>query len=415
MRILASGALSRLTAGRAGAALFQLALVIATIALIDVLGYLLLPDTIGRQFLGYRMPGGLSDGASGGHRNVPRDYYAAHPTRGFDIKAGHKAQHVVQGLRYPIWGNALGCFDREWPEVPKGYTYFAGDSFTWGYAPFETKFATLFEKQTGRPSLKCGVEHTGQLHQLDKLRDVIGKVGHAPKRVVLGYFVNDVPNDYAHPHSTVVSGWLVDDVLLDPNYERVRVDKPWLEQRISRSLAESAVADAGLLSSLKDVARRYSLSSHLLNSAWHGASQLVRGSPAAGSVDEGWQDYNGRRVRSLYYLPHLDQKAPAQRFKDNRFAEPNRKALQAWREHALANGYRLTILLIPPYEYPTSVDFYKDLKQFLAGNGIEFIDVAEEFRRLRTTAAVAYWIYDGHLSIEGNRIVADLLVTRLRD
>ena len=114
-----------------------------------------------------------------------------------------------------MYAAALGCFDVEWSPPPTDYYYFAGDSMTWGYAPYETKFATVFETLTGIDSVKCGVTHTGTIHQFAKFREVTAKIGTLPKKVFVGYFFNDTANDYAHPHSTVVDGWLIDDAYLD--------------------------------------------------------------------------------------------------------------------------------------------------------------------------------------------------------
>jgi len=92
----------------------------------------------------------------------------------------------VDRVTYPIWSNSIGCFDKEHTRYDP-YIYFAGDSFTWGYAPFEEQFGTLVEKMTGVRILKCGVSHTGQCHQYHKFIEIVEQIGHLPKALFVFY------------------------------------------------------------------------------------------------------------------------------------------------------------------------------------------------------------------------------------
>ena len=58
--------------------------------------------------------------------------------------------------------------------------------------------------------LNCGVAHTGQFHQLSKMKEIVGSK--PPKYIVVGFFENDLANDYFFPHSRIVEGFMVDDV-----------------------------------------------------------------------------------------------------------------------------------------------------------------------------------------------------------
>ena len=211
-------------------------IVLVTLIIADTLLFMFLPPNFVRNFYPYRSGGTLAEYGLGGvtNGNYPNNYFVSHPTRGFDIRPGARGTHSVDGFSYPIWSNRLGCFDREWDSQSQDYYYFAGDSNTWGYTPFEEKFATIFEERSGVRSMKCGVPHTGQLHQFGKFVEIVRKITTLPKHVIVGYCDNDISNDYAHPHSTVAGGWLVDDVFLDErDYSLVRVDRPWIEERIS--------------------------------------------------------------------------------------------------------------------------------------------------------------------------------------
>ena len=81
-------------------------------------------------------------------RSYPRYHFVKHPERGFDIGPDSK---TVLSYRpneikpYPVWGNHIGCFDKNIKNQSKYTIYLAGDSFTWGYAPLENKFGTLLE------------------------------------------------------------------------------------------------------------------------------------------------------------------------------------------------------------------------------------------------------------------------------
>jgi hypothetical protein len=182
---------------------------------------------------------------------------------------------------YPIWSNSLGCFDDE-PAGAGEYVYFAGDSFLWGYAPFEDKFATRIEAETGIPVLACGVEHTGQRHQLIKLQRTVEHVGREPNAVFVFFFENDVANDYAHPHSTVMDGWLMDAVTLDDANQLVHHSPDELAARLREGLDRFRRAQAleerepGRRSAaLKGLVKRYSLSANIVNALVNRATEAT--------------------------------------------------------------------------------------------------------------------------------------------
>jgi hypothetical protein len=383
-----------------------------TLLALDAACYLLLPNRIARKFDGYRVvPDSAKDAVRGG-AGYPRGYFTSHTSRGFDIKPGARGNHSVDGVTYSIWSNSLGCFDHEWQPVPVGYYYFAGDSSTWGYTPYEQKFATLFEKRTGIPSLKCGVPHTGELHEFDKFKDIVRRVGVPPKHVIVAYSSNDIANDYVYPHSTVVDGWLVDDVFLDSkNYGRVHVDRDWIKGKMAEALAprrESLIN--ALWGGAKAKIRQCSISAHVFSIA-------VRRARTALGLDSvepsGGVPYNDRLVRNLYSLYDLYVQGGKLRYANTEFTAANRRVLMDWRDHAKVNGYQLTFLLVSYREIHENVGFWAELKEFMRANDMDYIDLGEEFRTLGAEADQVYWAIDGHMSPGGNKLVADTLVRRL--
>lgn len=370
----------------------QLGLCTAVVLALDIAMYHLMPAAIARTLPGYRWMAGFE--SSGGTALMPRDYMMSHPDRGIDIRPSASGMHRVEGRSYKVWANSLGCFDWQRQDIPARYTYFAGDSFTWGFAPFDTKFGTIYEASTGRVSLKCGVTHTGQAHQFSKFQDVIGAVGHAPGHVIVGYVSNDPLNDDAHPHSTVFEGMVVDHTYFDPNFNLAKVNQEWLRGQVVANLKTRPVLDA-----IGNLLRRYSATSQVLFKAW----QVLRRTPMHPTIS-----YNGALLSSIYSgEPRIITNGVLD-VANARFAA-NKKAILAWRDHARTHGYRLTFVLIPPPGHHASTTFFQAMRAFLSSEQVEHLDLTDAFRQSGLRPGEIYWPKDGHFSINGNRIVGDIL------
>jgi len=389
--------------------LLQASLAAGTLFCIDIASFFFLPAHLAANLHEYRVSA-QAPSAIGGRERYPKDYFVSHPTRGMDIGANHRAVHELETLRYPIWSNRFGCFDRDWPAVPTGYAYFAGDSFTWGYAAFEEKFATIFEAKTGKPALKCGVTHTGQRHQFDKFREVVKLVGHFPSRVIVGYFVNDIANDYAHPHSTVVDGWQVDDVYLDINMDKVHVDQSWISQQIAASLA--APPPPSMASQFIQVARRYSLTMQMLSMLTRDIRRNISQAIKPGAVNTRVYLYKNQEIRWIYSLLETYFDPGPLKFQGNHYADPNRTALLDWKRHSLENKYELSILLIPDKDHWGKSSLYQEVRSFLKENNIDYLDLTEVALLQQIKAEEVYWRTDGHFSPAGNHLVAEELIKR---
>lgn len=390
------------TESRLKAVVRTLMLMAVAIALTDIVAYAALPNSIAWKFYEYR----LNRDIKGAKLGYPQGYFVEHPSRGFDIGPDRRAVHEFTELKYSIWSNALGCFDRDWPNVPQNYTYFAGDSFTWGYTPYEQKFATLFEKATGKPSVKCGVSASGTRHQFEKFKEVTRRIGHLPSQVIVSFFSNDIGDDYVFPHQRIVDGWLVSGVFVDSKLALVKTDMAWTRQLLAGSLANPPQRMT-CTNSLSGQLKCYSATFNVLLAA----RDSVR-PPMQRPLEAEVLDYRGRAVQHSMSLDRYYLAGGKLSYRDNPVTAPHRATIAAWREHAAAHRYKLSLALIPPPGTLASGDIHKELREHLIDSGIGVVDLAQEFQRRGLQNHDVYWRYDGHLSVRGNGIVADVLTAR---
>lgn len=363
-----------------------------SVALFDLIAYQLLPRSFDLRLEGYRQAASESDLIIGGRGSYPKDYFVANASRGFDIGPGRQARHYIQELGfYEIWGNELGCFDR--PVTPAdldpGFVYLAGDSFTWGYAPLDQHFGTLLERQIGQRVLKCGVTHTGQAHQLDKLNEILLKFRQTPELVIVNVFANDIANDFAHPHATVIEGWQIDNVGLVPPDQLISLDAAMLQGRIREKL-EHYAQDSG---SARQWFRRYSISYQL----------VLRLTGQQKKKKKRSERPNYRSIYDLY--PESGEHPFLQPI-----GEPNRVRLLEWKAHAISHGYALLFALIPPVSEAANTEHFSDLRGFLGDNGMQYADFTEYLRDIGITdAGELYWPSNQHFNIGGNLVYAAFL------
>ena len=382
----------------------NIALIVVFLAIFDVLAFFFIPQDYVAALRDYRY---TVRPDTAGRQALPQGYFVEHEDRGFDIGANKSGQHWVRGVTYPVWSNALGCFDDE-PQAPDSYVYFAGDSFLWGYVPYEQHFATLTEEQSGRTVLKCGVTHTGQRHQYAKLLEMIDKVGEAPRELFVFHYLNDIANDYAYPHSTVLRGWLVDDVMVDQNDRLVRLTRPELEDKIDKRLKEIELAQTDLVALSLKYAKYYSLSANI---ALYLRGLLVAELRRNDTRSTAGQD--AQSLKMIYTLPN--EKDGRYWYGDNPQARPNQEAMLDFKRLAAERGSRLVVVLIPHKRNATNPEWYAELRAFLAANEIEHIDLAEAFSEREIDVETHYWPADGHFNAAGNSLVAEILLDAFPD
>jgi len=336
-----------------------------------------------------------------------RYYYRADLGRGFDI-APHvqgKRLSVDNKVEFDIWSNALGCFDRPY----RGETDFIlllGDSFTHAYAPFPDKWGTQLEKLLNYRVLKCGVSGYGTKQELLKARALIARLRQRPRLIIVGYFWNDLSDDYSFPILTVVDGFLVDATRYkDPQTGQLCREK--LERRYT--FGDRWVRGDYPLS--RGEMLRYYLDQHLI------VMNLI----------------NDALVR--FFPGKLAQTDPAHflAFQDQPWArEVWRRHLQnlaAFKDLAAAQGANLLVVLIPtntqvyPFLAPRQgLDLERPnqiVGGFLKAQGIDYLDLLPLLRAYADPTPRPsldpekdlYWRYNSHWSIRGEHLVG-LLVSR---
>jgi hypothetical protein len=338
-----------------------------------------------------------------------RYYYQADLTKGFDIAPNvtGKRLSVDNRVEFDIWSNELGCFDRPYGGE-KEYILLLGDSFTHSYAPFPDKWGTQIEKLLDCRVLKCGVSGYGTKQELLKAAEIIARVRHRPRLIVVGYFWNDLSDDYSFPSLTVIDGFLVDATRYkDPKTNQL--SKAKLEKRYT--LWDRWFGDAYPLSFGEMIS--YSLDRHLivmnlLNDA------LVRWFPGK---KHAFADSN----KFLAF----QEEPPWAREVWKRHLEN----LAAFKDLAAAQQARLLVVLIPTNTqvYPF-LAAHQDLDlerpnrivgRFLKAQGIDYLDLLPLMRRYADATPRPtlnpdqdlYWRHNSHWSLRGEHLVG-LLVSR---
>jgi lysophospholipase L1-like esterase len=150
-----------------------------------------------------------------------------------DLEIGHDialnvatTTHVFEDFEYPVWSNNLGCFDTNYTgETP--YIYMAGDSLTWGFAPFADKWGTKIQSYLGIRTLKCGVTGGyGTKQEYIKASRLLEKIPEPPKLIIVEYFGgNDIDEDANFPINTIYNGYLVPNIAKGSTTEAMAQEK----------------------------------------------------------------------------------------------------------------------------------------------------------------------------------------------
>jgi len=335
-------------------------------------------------------------------RGYPSNHFAPHPDRGFDIAPSHTASTSSLPIElgtYKVWGNRFGCFDKKWDMQVfrrEGYVYLAGDSFTWGYAPYDRKFGVLLEATLNVPVAKCGVTHTGQVHQFEKFRELYAKIG-KPSLVVVNVAANDIANDYFFPHSTVVEGYQVDSVVWQRSREGDVIQKRLDLVEIQQNIKDQREQMNSWSFKLKTIIKTYSATAVLLNALLEKMS----------SDDKSRR--SSKWTSDIYSLYRYTDQYPV----DKSIAERNRKAIQAWVDHAELHGYALLFSFIPAIQTPDN--FYEPLSRFLTRIGADYVSFEQYIDNKNVDRKSLYWTHDPHLNVRGNQIYARFLAEELQE
>ena len=342
-----------------------------------------------------------------GRGGYPHDYFQNSDVRGFDIKPMSSGKvHFLpghQGYSYPIWSNKLGCFDNHSDVPDEPYAYVAGDSFAWGHTRFETRWSTVLEQRMHMPVLNCAVTHTGQLHQLSKMKEIVGN--RPPKYIVVSFSHNDLANDYFFPHTRIINGWMLDDVdVVNGTLKRlsdsdlVTFLEPKLKQ-INNRVPVSPVAQ------VKAALARYSATYNVVS----GLNQKRKTGPGGGDAKGVYEAFS--RVN---HLPesYLDGR-PVLSYSRNVLAQPNRNAIREILDYSNKGNSKLIFLLIPPKEEFTNRNYYSEVRRYLQTLDIKYLDLSQVFDT--RDPAKYYWTTDSHLNEEGNEFVGTRLYQFISD
>ncbi len=326
---------------------------------------------------------------------MPQHYFQSDREMGFDIARNFSTSSLAfaEGA-FPIWSNDLGCFDTPYKnETP--YIYLAGDSFTWGFAPFEDKWGTLLEKGLGVRTLKCGVGGMGPKQEYIKAERLFMKVP-APKLIVLGYFRgNDLEDDATFPGKLVYDGWLIkklEDRTL--SYDEMQARLP-ARYELGRKYCMGTMPANPTLQEIKCFLTKNSI---VYNLTKNSLKQFISTDSLrnVGVVNEAAPD-------NLTITPQdiANHFANIAKFKD-----------LAQKEHS-----DLLVVLIPPKEdvmlSATSSDPNADLKKFLDSKHVAYLDLRPGFQKVDPTGDALYWQRDPHWNIRGNHLASYLIEKRV--
>jgi hypothetical protein len=370
------------------------ATLVAAVMFFDLTIFFIFPE-IGKKLKPiYGAPNVQIDLPDDFRRGHPRYYFQSHPERGFDITPGIKAmaRKPEEAPAYPVWGNSLGCFDTEHePDaIRKGYVYLAGDSFTWGYAPLESKFGTLLEKFIKRPVLKCGVSNSGQMHQLNKFLEITNKVGRLPEVVIVNVFKNDICDDFAFPYSVVIDGYMVGDAFV--KYDGM--GKPHIIRKSLGELKEKfrlqnkvEIIRRNRVEKFKTFIKRYSATALIINGVYE------------------------KFIEGGVFVDEVKTQVPCSREPlypfEKSFAAKNKEVIEKWITHSLRNRYKLYFSLIP--SRTSESEYYSKLKKFLKSKQASFIDFQLYIEKNKLDKKSLYWKLDGHFNVRGNLIYSEFL------
>ncbi len=379
---------------------------IVTLVVIDVAAYFWLPRSLGVMLDGYRSGAEHAPPALGG---AARGYRVNHSSRGFDLAPNKRAVQAVDGNLFDIWTNSLGCFDREWSEPMPSYVYFAGDSFTWGHAEFDSKFPTKFEALTGIPSVKCGVGNTGQIHQFEKFREIVQGLARMPDRVVVAMYANDVVDDHAHPHTTIVRGHLASTVWVDEDGKLALASPDWINEHAARVIERREAQEARSALAAGTVKETLKRKSFLLGMIRVALTQRSVPAPQTLVVTPQGQIVG----KPLYTLYEAQIRGGFLSYRSTDLSNRHKDVVRAWKTHAKNNRYDLYFVLIPPPEHYSNTGFYREVREYLDELQIPHNDLTMRFFEGGWSARDLYWPHDIHLSNYGNQVVGTLLAKAL--
>jgi hypothetical protein len=261
-----------------------------------------------------------------------------------------------------------------------------------GYGNYEQNIPSTYEKISKRFTIKCGIIHSGQRHQFEKFKRTEKLIGHAPKRVILTFYENDVANDYAYPHTTVIEGYEVD-------LYRFNGDQFKLVQRNLDQIKNDILNGLNPKSQPWNVQIDAWLDSHSLS--WN-------------LIKIGIKQNKANELGTIYGISEGVNYAKGKGYESAEVSKKNREGLDLWINDAKRQNYQLIIVLIPPKIHHANTNFYGGLRDYLDAKKIRYYDLTEPFYASKKRSEELYWPNDGHLSNDGNIFVGKFLAEKLK-
>lgn len=331
------------------------------------------------------------------------NYYRADVAKGYDIRPNVKKKRTSVNrhyVAYDVWSNELGCFDRPY-QGEKELILLVGDSFTHGFAPFEEKWGTRMEQLLGYRVLKCGVLGYGTKQELLKAKEIIAKIKENPRLIVVGYYWNDLQDDFNFPNLTVFEDFLVPAGRF-MSKKTGKIDMDQVHRKFSFREKFTAAYPLKFSQLALYYLSRYSITAHLIKGV------LIQISPGYATADR-----------------FLSFRKPDK----TELWERHERNLVSFKELATKLQAKLLIVVIPTdtQVYPflsrrPGLDLERpnlNLEKFLKAAGIEHVDLLPGFKKYAdqtprpalSPEKDLYWQYNVHWSIRGERLAA-LLVAR---
>lgn len=324
------------------------------------------------------------------YQGIPEHYYTESKDAGYDISKNFATStHRFADATYPLWSNNIGCFDYN-AEAKPPYIYLGGDSFTWGFTPFEDKWGVILETSLKERVLKCGVPGYGTKQELIKAKKTLEGMPD-PSLILVGYFANDPGDDAAFPNSLVYKGRLIKNLSGDPTltYEELESRLPQFAQWAEEYCMWNMPAHPAL-QRVKCYLRNHSIVYLLAQST---VKSLV-------SKD---------MLQAIGIVNQEPKPAPV----DDSALDAHYEAILGFAALAEQKHAPLVFVFVPSEEdvYSTGeTSAYSKEKAFMDEHKISYIDPLPQFREAAAaTTAPFYWPHDPHLNSAGNRVLGELV------
>jgi hypothetical protein len=350
---------------------------------------------------------------------TPRDYFRADKVNGYDIDENRSANPFrLKECSFDIWSNEIGCFDRPYGGE-KHYILLVGDSFSWGYVPYEDNWGGVLESATGRRVLKCGVPGYGTKNAHLKAKSILARLEKKPEVLLVGYFYNDLLDDYLFPRYRVLDGQVLEGrILADPRTGEIREKTDPLLREEMENWSRFGVPHVPQAPAIKRLKRYLNEHSVLYRVVQPALTALVERAPLSAEVRAAVLDPPSKNESSVDILFASPETLPwlSDAWK-NHFG--NIRRLKEW---AGEEGIRLVVVLIPTreqvYGFLPGATARQDNRpgrmvgRFLQQEGISYVDLLPVFqryadqrpRRFLDPEKDLYWALDSHWSPRGSRL-----------